>query len=65
MSVDIRTRYLGLDLRSPIVASASPLTGDPETARRLAEAGARLGVAAAEGYRVVVIEDDPVEPDEA
>ena len=39
MSVDIRTRYLGLDLRSPIVASASPLTGDPETARRLAEAG--------------------------
>ena len=39
MSVDIRTRYLGLDLRSPIVASASPLPGDPETARRLAEAG--------------------------
>jgi len=39
VSVDIRTRYLGLDLRSPIVASASPLTGDPETARRLAEAG--------------------------
>ena len=31
---------------------------------RLAEAGARLGVAAAEGYRVVVIEEDPVEPDE-
>ena len=28
MTVDLRTRYLGLDLRSPIVASASPLTGD-------------------------------------
>jgi dihydroorotate dehydrogenase (fumarate) len=39
MSVDIRTRYLGLELRSPIVASASPLTGDPETARRLEDAG--------------------------
>jgi dihydroorotate dehydrogenase (fumarate) len=39
VSVDIRTRYLGLELRSPIVASASPLTGDPETARRLDEAG--------------------------
>jgi len=39
VSVDIRTRYLGLELRSPIVASASPLTGDPETARQLEEAG--------------------------
>jgi hypothetical protein len=25
--VDLRSRYLGLDLRSPLVASASPLTG--------------------------------------
>ena len=33
------TSYLGLTLRSPIVASASPLTGDPDTARRLADAG--------------------------
>ena len=30
MSVDLRTKYLGLELRSPIVASASPLTGDPD-----------------------------------
>jgi dihydroorotate dehydrogenase (fumarate) len=37
---DLRTTYLGLELRSPIVASASPLTGDPETARRLEAAGA-------------------------
>ncbi len=39
MSVDLRTRYLGLELRSPIVASASPLTGEPDTARLLDEAG--------------------------
>ena len=40
MSVDLRTRYLGLDLRSPIVASSSPLTGDEDGARRVEEAGA-------------------------
>ena len=33
------TSYLGLALRSPIVASAGPLTGDPDTAVRLADAG--------------------------
>ncbi len=37
---DLRTTYLGLDLPSPIVASAGPLTGDLGTARRLAAAGA-------------------------
>ncbi len=40
MTVDLRTRYLGLELRSPIVASPSPLTGEPDSARQLAEAGA-------------------------
>ena len=40
MTVDLRTRYLGLDLRSPIVCSSSPYTGDLATARRLEEAGA-------------------------
>ncbi len=39
MSVDLRTNYLGLALRSPIVASASPLTGESDTARLLDEAG--------------------------
>jgi dihydroorotate dehydrogenase (fumarate) len=34
------TTYLGLRLRSPIVASAGPLTGDADTAARLADAGA-------------------------
>jgi dihydroorotate dehydrogenase (fumarate) len=37
---DLTTRYLGLDLRSPIVASASPLTGEPATARLVEEGGA-------------------------
>jgi dihydroorotate dehydrogenase (fumarate) len=39
VTIDLRTKYLGLDLRSPIVASASPSTGNPETARLLDEAG--------------------------
>jgi dihydroorotate dehydrogenase (fumarate) len=38
--VDLRTRYLGLDLRSPLVASASPLTGTLDGLRRLEAAGA-------------------------
>jgi dihydroorotate dehydrogenase (fumarate) len=40
VTVDLRTQYLGLDLRSPIVASASPLTGEPASARLLEQAGA-------------------------
>jgi dihydroorotate dehydrogenase (fumarate) len=37
---DLRTTYLGLDLRSPIVASAGPLTRELETAKRLEASGA-------------------------
>ena len=37
---DLSTRYLGLDLRTPIVASASPLNGEPATARLVEQAGA-------------------------
>jgi dihydroorotate dehydrogenase (fumarate) len=40
MTVDLKTDYLGLKLRSPLVASASPLTGEPESARRIEDAGA-------------------------
>jgi dihydroorotate dehydrogenase (fumarate) len=36
---DLTTRYLGLELRSPLVAAASPLTGSLEGLHRLAEAG--------------------------
>src|SRR5262245_53621311 len=35
----LETSYLGLTLRSPIVASAGPHTGDADTAARLADAG--------------------------
>jgi dihydroorotate dehydrogenase (fumarate) len=40
MSADLATSYLGLPLTSPVVASAGPLTGEVDTARRLADAGA-------------------------
>jgi dihydroorotate dehydrogenase (fumarate) len=40
VTVDLSTRYLGLELRSPLVASPSPLTRDPDSAARLVEAGA-------------------------
>jgi dihydroorotate dehydrogenase (fumarate) len=38
--IDLTTRYLGLDLRTPIVASASPLNGEPASARLVEESGA-------------------------
>jgi dihydroorotate dehydrogenase (fumarate) len=38
--VDLRTGYLGLRLRSPLVASASPVTGNLDDLRRLEAAGA-------------------------
>ena len=41
MTVDLRTRYLGLELRSPIVASAAPHNGEPAMARRLERGGCR------------------------
>ena len=40
MTVDISTKYLGLDLANPLVASASPLTGKLDTLVQLEEAGA-------------------------
>ncbi len=39
MSVDLRTRYLGLELAHPVVASASPLTGSVDSLKRLQDAG--------------------------
>ncbi len=38
--IDLRTRYLGLELENPLVPSASPLSRDLDSARRLEDAGA-------------------------
>jgi dihydroorotate dehydrogenase (fumarate) len=37
--MELRTRYLGLELRNPLIASAGPLTGTYDGIMRLAEAG--------------------------
>ena len=37
--IDLSTRYLGLPLRNPLVASASPLANTPDGVRSLADAG--------------------------
>ena len=39
MSTDLRSRYLGLELKNPIVASASPLTNSLDSLKRLEDAG--------------------------
>jgi dihydroorotate dehydrogenase (fumarate) len=39
MTIDLSTRYLGFRLRSPFVASCSPLTGDLDALQRLDRAG--------------------------
>lgn len=38
--IDFATNYMGLELRSPLIASASPLTGRLETLQRIERAGA-------------------------
>ena len=40
MSVDLRTRYLGLELANPVVPSASTLSSRIDTLKRLQDAGA-------------------------
>jgi len=40
VTVDLRTSYLGLELRSPLVASPSPLTRELDTVLQLVDAGA-------------------------
>ena len=44
MTVDLATSYLGMKLKNPLVASASPLTGNLETLRQLEDAGASAAV---------------------
>jgi len=38
--IDLSSEYLGLKLKNPLVPSASPLTGELDSARRLEDAGA-------------------------
>jgi dihydroorotate dehydrogenase (fumarate) len=40
VTVDLSTRYLGLELRSPLVVSANPLTREPDAVAKFEEAGA-------------------------
>lgn len=40
MSIDLGTRYMGLDLKHPVVASPSPLSATLEGIKRLEDAGA-------------------------
>src|SRR5579872_5750532 len=39
-TIDLSTTYLGLKLKSPLVASSSPMCGDVSNVRRLEDAGA-------------------------
>jgi dihydroorotate dehydrogenase (fumarate) len=38
--MDLTTRYMGLQLKNPLVASASPLTGELDSLKRIEDAGA-------------------------
>src|SRR5690348_17127965 len=38
--IDLTTKYLGMNLRSPLVASASPLSEDIDNIKRMEDAGA-------------------------
>ncbi len=40
MAVDLRTKYLGLELANPLVVAASPLTGEIDSLKALESAGA-------------------------
>ena len=57
---DLRTNYLGLELANPLVPSASPLSGDLDTARRLEDAGAAALVMYSLFEETVEAEDEAV-----
>lgn len=59
MSVDMTTRYLGLDLAHPVVASAGPLTSTLEGVESVARAGAAAVVLAS------LFEEDVLAHDQA
>ena len=59
MSPVLRTRYLGLDLSGPVIASASPLTGRLDDLMRLEDAGA-AAVVLPSLFEEEVIEEEEV-----
>jgi dihydroorotate dehydrogenase (fumarate) len=55
--MQLDTRYLGLDLANPLIASASPLTREVDDIRRLEDAGA-AAVVMASIYEEEILADD-------
>jgi dihydroorotate dehydrogenase len=58
--IDLATQYLGLSLKSPLVASASPLCESVDQIRRLEECGVAVVVLPHRATRVFVPEKAPV-----
>ncbi len=44
MSIDLSTKYMGLELKNPLVVAACPLSGDADTLKALEDAGAAAAV---------------------
>ena len=44
MSIDLTTKYMGLELKNPLVIAACPLCGDADTLKALEDAGAAAAV---------------------
>ena len=58
--MDLSTTYLGLSLRTPLVPSASPLSEEVDSIRRLEDAtGAAIR---APGFPPEMVDDEPEEP---
>ncbi len=53
--MDLSTGYLGLTLRNPLVASASPLSNTVDGVRRLADGGVGAVVLYSRGFRRVPV----------
>mgnify|MGYP003465465494 CR=1 FL=1 len=52
--MDLTTTYMGMALKHPIVASASPLSGSVAQIRRLEDAGAAAVVGPADNHRGIL-----------
>ncbi len=44
MSIDLKTKYLGIELKNPLVVAACPLSGDVDSLAELEQAGASAAV---------------------